>query len=112
MDKFLDQFAEFPAKYKYLILFTIVAVAIGLFYWLVVMDKHEEIEKLESKLQELQVEVDKAKRIAAKYDEFKEELRRVELELKEALKKLPEGKEIPNLLDQMGFSLKDLDILD
>jgi type IV pilus assembly protein PilO len=107
MDKFLDQFADFPAKYKYLILVAIVAVSIGAFYYFVYTSKKEEIDSLESELQKLQIELQKAEAFAARYDEFKEELRRVDLKLKEALKKLPEGKEIPNLLDQINASVID-----
>jgi type IV pilus assembly protein PilO len=107
MDKFLDQFAEFPAKYKYLILFGVIAAILGLFYWKFVIPQQEEIERLEVELQNLQVELQKAEAFAARYDEFKEELRLVDLKLKEALKKLPEGKEIPNLLDQINESVID-----
>ncbi|MCP4403567.1 MAG: type 4a pilus biogenesis protein PilO [bacterium] len=107
MDKFLDRFAEFPTKFKYLILLGIVAVSVGLFYYFVVIDKQEEIATLETQLQELQVELQKAEAQAQRYDEFKEDLRLVELELKDALKKLPEGKDIPDLLDQINESVID-----
>jgi type IV pilus assembly protein PilO len=107
MDKFLDQFADIPAKYKYLALVGVVAIAIGLFYWLVYTEKKQRIESLDRELEQLQVELQKAEAQAARYDEFKEELRIVDLQLKEALKKLPEGKEIPNLLDQINESVID-----
>ncbi|PIE36179.1 hypothetical protein CSA56_01090 [candidate division KSB3 bacterium] len=111
MDKFLDQFAEFPTKYKYLIVLGIAIVAAGLFYYFIVIDKQEQITRLESELQTLQVELQKAEAFAARYDEFKEELRAVDLKLKEALKKLPEGREIPNLLDQINESVIDAGLL-
>ncbi|PID57239.1 hypothetical protein CSB45_08415 [candidate division KSB3 bacterium] len=107
MDRFLDRFAEFPTKYKYLILFGVVFGLVGLFYWRIVIPKQEEIEQLEVQLQQLQIELQKAEAFAARYDEFREELRLVDLELKDALKKLPEGKEIPNLLDQINESVID-----
>ncbi len=107
MDKFLDKFAEFPTKYKYAILAVIVAVSVGVFYQFVYTDKKLQIDKLESELQDLQVELEKAEAYAARYDEFKEELRQVDLQLKEALKKLPEEREIPNLLDQINESVLD-----
>ena len=102
MDKFLDAFASFPAKFKYLILLAIIALLVGLFVWQVYLPKQEEIERLEADLQKLQLELQKAEAYAARYDEFKEELRQVDLKLKEALKKLPEKKEIPDLLDQIN----------
>ena len=107
MDKFLDKFAEFPAKYKYLILLGIVAISVGAFYYFSVAPNLEEIKSLEEELEELQVELQKAEAFAARYDEFKEELRQVDLKLKDALKKLPERKEIPNLLDQINESVLD-----
>lgn len=105
MDKYLDAFAEFPARYKYIILAVIIATLVGLFIWQVYLPKQEEIELLDAKLQALQLELQKAEAYAARYDEFKEELRQVELKLKEALKKLPEGRDIPDLLDQISESV-------
>lgn len=105
MDKYLDAFAEFPAKFKYMILGAIIALLVGLFIWQIYLPKKEEIEQLNEDLRALQLELQKAEEYAARYDEFKEELRRVELELKEALKKLPEGKDIPDLLDQISESV-------
>lgn len=105
MDKFLDKFADFPAKYKYLILLAIVVISVGLTYWFVFKGKQEKIASLDKELQDLQVELQKAEAFAAKYDEFKEELRLVDLKLKDALKKLPEQEEIPNLLDQINESV-------
>lgn len=105
MEKFLDQFGSFPAKFLYLILFGIVAVLIGVFVWLVYLPKQEEIALLEADLEQLKVELQKAEAYAARYDEFKEELRQVDLKLKEALKKLPEKKEIPDMLDQINESV-------
>ena len=107
MENFLDKFADIPAKYKYLALLGIVVISVGLFYWLVYTKKQQQINSLERKLQKLQVELQKAEAFAARYDEFKEELRIVELKLKKALKKLPERKEIPNLLDQINESVID-----
>ncbi len=103
----LDKFIEFPAKYKYGIVFGIV-IALGVaFYYGVYTKKAEEIAALEEQLQTLQVELQKAEAFAARYDEFKEELRQVDMKLKDALKKLPEGREIPNLLDQINESVID-----
>jgi type IV pilus assembly protein PilO len=107
MDKFLDQFASFPTKYKYLILAGFVLLCGAAFWYFVYDPKTLEIQALDEQLQKLQEELVKAKAYAARYDEFKEELRQVELQLKEALKKLPEGKEIPNLLDQINNSVID-----
>ena len=60
MDKFLDAFANFPAKFKYLILLGVIAVLVGLFVWQVFLPKQEEIELLEADLQKLQIELQKA----------------------------------------------------
>jgi type IV pilus assembly protein PilO len=105
MDKYLDAFAEFPAKFKYMILAAVIALLVGLFIWQVYIPKTEEIEKLNQQLLDLQAKLQTAEEYAARYDEFKEELRQVELKLKEALKKLPEGKDIPDLLDQISESV-------
>jgi type IV pilus assembly protein PilO len=105
MEKFLDRFAEIPAKYKYIGLVVFVLLCGGLFYYFVHTPKMEEIHSLEQTLQDLQIKLHEAEEYAARYDEFKEELRLVDLKLKEALKKLPEGREIPDLLDQINESV-------
>ncbi len=105
MDKFLDKFADIPALYKYLGAGGFAVLCVALFVWQVVMPKNEQIKSLEAELQKLQIELQKAEAYAARYDEFKEELRQVDLKLKEALKKLPEGKDIPNLLEQINGSV-------
>ena len=104
----LDKFIEVPAKYKYLGTLGVCVLIAGLIGWFVFYKgKWTEIEALDTQLADLQVELQKAEAFAARYDEFKEELRQVDLKLKEALKKLPEGREIPNLLDQINESVID-----
>lgn len=105
MEKFLDKFAEIPAKYKYIGVVVLALVCGGLFYYFVHIPKTEQIQSLETQFQDLQAKLVEAEAYAARYDEFKEELRLVDLRLKEALKKLPEGREIPNLLDQINESV-------
>ena len=107
MDKFLDKFAAFPARYKYFILAGFVLLCGGAFWYFVYTPKMEEITSLDAQLKKLQDELVKAEAQAARYDEFKDELRKVELDLKDALKKLPRDKEIPNLLDQINSSVID-----
>ncbi len=107
MDKFLDQFADFPTAYKYAIVGGIVALSFLAFWYFIYQDKKLQIDKLNSELQKLQVELQRAEAYAARYDEFKEELRIVDLKLKDALKKLPAGREIPDLLDKINESVID-----
>jgi type IV pilus assembly protein PilO len=105
MNKYWDAFINFPAKFKYLILAGVCLLLIGAFAYFVGKPKYEEIQRLDGDLQKLRSELQKAEAYAARYDEFKAELRQVELQLKDALKKLPEGKEIPDLLDQINESV-------
>lgn len=107
MDKFLDQFAEFPAMYKYVALAVVVALSIGLFWYFIYQDKKQQIDRLNRDLQRLQVELQKAEAYADRYDEFKEELRIVDLKLTKALKKLPASEEIPDLLDRINEAVID-----
>ncbi len=107
MDKFLDKFAAFPAKFKYLIVLAVCAAMAGAFVYWEDNPKRIQIAVLEEELQKKQIELQEAQEFAARYDEFKEELRQVDLKLQEALKKLPEDKEIPNLLDKISESAID-----
>lgn len=105
--KLLDKVAEVPAMYIAAgVAVFVILIGAGFWYW-AYDPKTKQIASLEQDLQKLQLELQKAEAYAARYDEFKEELRQVELKLKEALKKLPEQKEIANLLDQINESALD-----
>lgn len=78
------------------------AVIIVGYVTLVVWPKQEEIGRLTAESRKLGVEVEEKRKIAQQLPQIEREVAAMELQLKEVLVKLPEEKEIPNLLTQVS----------
>ena len=76
---------------------TVVVVA-GLFIWFVYIPKTEEIQKTKQEIATLEQKLVKARVTAARLKQFEAEWAQVDTQFKEALKLLPNTKEIPTLL--------------
>ena len=76
---------------------TIVLLA-GLFVWLVYLPYDEDITNSREAIAKLQTEINKAKARAANLKRFEGEYSEVDAQFQEALKLLPNTKEIPSLL--------------
>lgn len=76
---------------------TAVVIA-GLFTWFVYIPKTEEIQKTRQEIAALEQRLVKARLTAAKLKQFEAKWAEVDTQFKEALKLLPNSKEIPALL--------------
>ncbi len=98
----LDSVIKLPTPQKVGILFLVSAVILGTYWYTFYLPKVRRIEAKESKLAELTRERNIKSTIAKDLDKFKEELGRMTDELKGALNKLPDKKEIPALLKSLS----------
>jgi Tfp pilus assembly protein PilO len=73
-------------------------VAAGVFYKFVAVPRQEEIEKKAKKYNELQVKIDEGRAAEKKLEQFRAEVRRLELELEKLLSILPARRNTPELL--------------
>jgi type IV pilus assembly protein PilO len=85
----------------------ILGSAVGLallagYYFMVVSPKQEEIGRLTAEARRLANEVAEKRKIAEVMPQLEREVAALEVQLKEVLVKLPEEKEIPNLLTQVS----------
>ncbi len=78
-----------------------VVIVVG-YVMLVVWPKQEEITRLTAESRRLGAEVDEKRKIAQQLPQIEREVQAMDLQLKEVLVKLPEEKEIPNLLTQVN----------
>jgi type IV pilus assembly protein PilO len=69
---------------------------------LVVWPKQEEIGRLTAESRKLGTEVEEKRKIALQLPQIEREVQAMDLQLKEVLVRLPEEKEIPNLLTQVS----------
>ena len=97
-----DSFIKLPTSQKIVIL----ALAVGLIfliYWQIsYKPKMRDITAKESQLAELTREMKNKERIAADHERFKAEKEQIEEDLKRNIAKLPDKKEIPNLLSSIS----------
>lgn len=96
------KFGSIP-KRQLTIFGAIVGVALIFGYvMLVVVPKRQEISQLDAEARKLGADVEEKRKIAQQLPQIEREVQAMELQLKEVLVKLPEEKEIPNLLTQVS----------
>lgn len=98
----VESIKKLPAKQKAYILVGILVAIAGLYWYLVYRPKSAELAELNTKVEKLQAELNESKAIAADLPKFKEEVARLDAELKKALLELPDKKEIPSLLTNIS----------
>jgi type IV pilus assembly protein PilO len=70
----------------------------GVFYWQVAIPKRDEIAKKDRELKALQVKIQEGRAAEQKLEQFRAEVRRLELELEKLLRILPARRNTPELL--------------
>lgn len=89
-----------------LVVFNIIIAAIG--YFLLISPTIEEAAKLTEELDKLTAKIEESRTIAADIAKYKREMAALELKLVEALSKLPNEKEIPDLLESISDAVKEV----
>jgi type IV pilus assembly protein PilO len=87
---------------RILILAGAIALCFGAFIWFLYIPKSEEIKKIKISIDELDKQLNRAKLERAKLPERQKEKEAVDIQFKEALKLLPNSKEIANLLTNVS----------
>ncbi len=85
-------------SYRWGILLVTIAVLIGLFVYLIYMPKSSEIKTTQSSIDDLNKQINMARLEQKKLPERRAEKEKVDNQFAEALKLLPNSKEIPSLL--------------
>lgn len=93
-----DSIVKLPTSRKVLILLLILAVILGLYFYLVYLPKSELLNKKTEELAKLEMQVRELRIIAANMKRFQAEAAKLREELKFAMGQLPTSKEIPSLL--------------
>jgi len=76
----------------------VAAVLVGLFYYFQVIPKEKQLASMDRKLTDLQAQIQKGRAAKEKLPQFREEVRRAELELEKLLRILPARRNTPELL--------------
>ena len=94
----MDKLNKLPRKQKIALTAGLVVVLLGLYWYLFFQGKQQELATESEKLVQMQNQLAENKTLAADLPRFKAELARLNAELNEALRQLPNGKELPVLL--------------
>jgi type IV pilus assembly protein PilO len=89
-----------------LVVFNIIIAALG--YFFLITPTIEEAAKLTEVLDKLTAKIEESRTIAADIAKYKREMAALELKLVEALSKLPNEKEIPDLLESISDAVKEV----
>jgi type IV pilus assembly protein PilO len=87
-----------PAWQGALIGLFLAALLVGGGYWFMFKGKYQELDRKEKQLAELQVKIQEGRAAKQKLPQFREEVRRLELELEKLLRILPARRNTPELL--------------
>ncbi|RLB43531.1 MAG: protein PilO [Deltaproteobacteria bacterium] len=94
----VSKIEKLKMPYRLLIYFGTLVVLAGLFVWLVFLPKQREIQKTRKEIASLEHKLAQARVRAKNLRKFEKELKEVDTEFQQALKLLPNKKEIPSLL--------------
>jgi type IV pilus assembly protein PilO len=93
-----EQIEKIKLAYRVVILVGTIVLLAALFIYFLYMPKAEEIEKTNREIATLKAKLQKAKIRAQQLKKFEQEFAQVDAQFQEALKLLPNEKEIPSLL--------------
>ncbi len=102
MEQLLDKLAKAPLAAKFGAAIGIVVLITALNFFLVIEPLEEQIVRQEGSLRALRLDLAEKEGIAQNLNEKRREMDRLEQELQAALTKMPEAKEIEELLEQLN----------
>lgn len=103
MEKFLEEFAEYPLLYKVGGVFAAVLLIVGMDYTFYVSDLQTSIEEHRVTNNKKAAELRKLQEQAANLTKFKREVERLKQRLREAEEQLPKTAEVPRLLREIAY---------
>jgi type IV pilus assembly protein PilO len=98
----MDSILKLPTQRKVLILVIILCVIAGLYLYAFFIPRQDELKVAKGELDKLRKELIVSKDIARDLQKFKEQVEKLNEELKNALTQLPNEKEIPEILKNIS----------
>ncbi len=95
---FIEKVEKIKMPIRIVILVGTIVLLAGAFIWFVYMPKTQQIQKMELSVQELSKKLADVKKKAREIEKFEQKFAQVTAQFDEALKILPDSKEIPSLL--------------
>lgn len=102
IDPLLDQFKSLPAWQKWALPALLFFFILLGYYYLIHQPRSQRIVSLTQELTGLQGELARQRKVAGRLPELRAQLQELDFQLAELVEKLPDGKEIPELLVQVS----------
>ena len=103
----LDKFAKLPKPYRMAAIPVIVMLVLGTYGWFFYRPAAEARTVAEAKERDLERKVSEVRAIISNLSAFEQEITEMEKSLKQALRQLPDSKELPGLLTDVSSLGKD-----
>jgi type IV pilus assembly protein PilO len=103
----LETFVKLPTSRKIVILVVLIAVVVGLFFYLIYWPNLDMLKKKKAEVEVLERQVRELRTVAANMKRFQAEAAKLREELQVAIMQLPTSKEIPSLLSNISQLGKD-----
>jgi len=103
----LETIVKLPTSRKIVILVVLIAVVVGLFFYLIYWPNLDMLKKKKAEVEVLERQVRELRTVAANMKRFQEEAVKLREELRVAIMQLPTSKEIPSLLSNISQLGKD-----
>jgi len=94
----MNKINKLPQNQKIALLAGIIVLMLGLYWYIFFQSKQQELAAANGKLVQMQNQLAEDRTLAADLPRFKAELKRLQAELDQALRQLPNNKELPVLL--------------
>ncbi len=101
-----DSILKLPLSKKIAILVVINIIIAGGIYWFLTGPKIEEVRRLRGDMARLSARLEENRRVASNLPRFLKEKKELEARLAEAVARLPNEKEIPDLIDAVSNAAK------
>ena len=113
MNPRLEKLLKLPRYQRIAISLVVLGLIAGGFFYFLYLPNHQELKNLQKKHQALQKDLQEDQKIAKNLNRYRSEYQGMKKELENALKELPNKKEIPSLLTTVSSLAKDngLDVL-
>lgn len=107
MNEHLENFFALSVLKRILILLTIPLAILAIGWFIFCKELTLELVDMENQLSGMKSEVTQRRIIVSKFGKFEEEVKKLEIELKQALLELPDKKEISQLLERIADKAKE-----
>ncbi len=104
-DKF-DSLLKLPLSKKIAILVVVNIIIAGGIYWFITGPKIDEVRQMRTEMAKLSVKLEESRRVASDLPRYIKQKKELEARLSEAVARLPNEKEIPDLIDAISNAAK------